>query len=41
MNVGSGQSALEQSLETIRLNIHWARENEETIHDWLKSYLSS
>lgn len=41
MNVGSGQRALEQSLETIRLNIHWVRENDVAIHDWLKNYLNT
>nr|CAD7406502.1 unnamed protein product [Timema cristinae] len=39
MNVGSGQRALKQSLEMIRLNIHWVRHNEEAIYAWLNNYL--
>ncbi|XP_046624056.1 endoplasmic reticulum aminopeptidase 2-like isoform X1 [Neodiprion virginianus] len=39
VEVGSGQRALEQSLETIRLNIHWVKENAETINQWLHNYL--
>ncbi|XP_039283006.1 LOW QUALITY PROTEIN: glutamyl aminopeptidase [Nilaparvata lugens] len=40
MNVGSGVRALEQSLETIQLNIHWVRRNEEPLFQWLTKYLS-
>ncbi|XP_017303049.1 leucyl-cystinyl aminopeptidase-like, partial [Diaphorina citri] len=39
MDVGSGARSLEQSLETIELNIHWVRRNEEPIFQWLSSYL--
>ncbi|KAI5740215.1 hypothetical protein M8J76_001759 [Diaphorina citri] len=39
MDVGSGARSLEQSLETIELNIHWVRRNEELIFQWLSSYL--
>ncbi|XP_025602401.2 endoplasmic reticulum aminopeptidase 2-like isoform X3 [Athalia rosae] len=40
VDVGSGQRALDQSLETIKLNIHWVRENAETINQWLHNYLN-
>ncbi|XP_023702695.1 endoplasmic reticulum aminopeptidase 1 isoform X2 [Cryptotermes secundus] len=39
MNVGSGNRALKQSLETIRLNIHWVKENQDVINNWLYDYL--
>jgi len=39
MNVGSGNRALKQSLETIRLNIHWVQENQDVINNWLYDYL--
>lgn len=39
MDMGSGQRALEQSLETIMLNIHWVKHNDEPIFSWLKNYL--
>lgn len=35
MNVGSATRALEQSLETIKLNINWVNQNEEHIYTWL------
>ncbi|XP_063231804.1 endoplasmic reticulum aminopeptidase 1-like isoform X2 [Bacillus rossius redtenbacheri] len=38
MNVGSGSRALRQSLETIRLNIHWVGQNEEAIYAWLSHH---
>ncbi|XP_049864292.1 endoplasmic reticulum aminopeptidase 1-like isoform X3 [Schistocerca gregaria] len=40
MNVGSGSRSLMQSLETIQLNIHWVKNNEDDIYSWLKNYLS-
>ncbi|XP_067012904.2 endoplasmic reticulum aminopeptidase 1 isoform X2 [Anabrus simplex] len=39
MNVGSGSRSLMQSLETIRLNIHWVQRNEDAIFSWLSNYL--
>ncbi|XP_069679087.1 endoplasmic reticulum aminopeptidase 1-like isoform X2 [Periplaneta americana] len=39
MNVGSGNRSLKQSLETIRLNIHWVQENQDVINSWLNDYL--
>jgi hypothetical protein len=39
MNVGSGNRALKQSLETVRLNIHWVQKNEDVINSWLNEYL--
>ncbi|PSN33537.1 hypothetical protein C0J52_22449 [Blattella germanica] len=39
MNVGSGNRSLKQTLETIRLNIHWVQENQEVINNWLNDYL--
>ncbi|XP_021919323.1 endoplasmic reticulum aminopeptidase 1-like isoform X2 [Zootermopsis nevadensis] len=39
MNVGSGNRALKQSLETIRLNIHWVQRNKDIINNWLNDYL--
>ncbi|XP_031336695.1 endoplasmic reticulum aminopeptidase 1-like isoform X2 [Photinus pyralis] len=39
MNVGSATRALEQSLETIKLNINWVSQNEEDIYTWLLNYL--
>ncbi|XP_043260326.1 endoplasmic reticulum aminopeptidase 1-like isoform X1 [Colletes gigas] len=40
VDVGSGQRALEQSLETIKFNIHWVKENAEIVDRWLVNYLS-
>ncbi|XP_057336106.1 endoplasmic reticulum aminopeptidase 2-like isoform X2 [Microplitis mediator] len=40
VDVGSGQRALEQSLETIRFNIRWVKENADTIDQWLIDYLT-
>ncbi|XP_015585301.1 endoplasmic reticulum aminopeptidase 2 isoform X2 [Cephus cinctus] len=40
VDVGGSQRALEQSLETIKLNIHWVNENVETINQWLINYLN-
>lgn len=39
MNVGSATRALEQSLETIKLNINWVTQNEKDIYTWLLDYL--
>ncbi|XP_034944364.1 endoplasmic reticulum aminopeptidase 2-like isoform X3 [Chelonus insularis] len=39
IDVGSGQRALEQSLETIRFNIRWVQENADTIDEWLLDYV--
>lgn len=39
MNVGSATRALEQSLETIKLNINWVSQNEEHIYTWLRNYV--
>ncbi|KAF5274559.1 hypothetical protein FQA39_LY07171 [Lamprigera yunnana] len=39
MNVGSATRALEQSLETIKLNINWVSQSEEDIYTWLLNYL--
>ncbi|XP_060516441.1 endoplasmic reticulum aminopeptidase 1-like isoform X3 [Cylas formicarius] len=36
MNVGAASRALEQSLEIIKLNIHWVQQNEEDIFTWLR-----
>lgn len=36
MNVGAANRALEQSLETIKLNINWVSTNEEVIYTWLR-----
>ncbi|XP_021954471.1 endoplasmic reticulum aminopeptidase 2 [Folsomia candida] len=38
-DVGSGTRALNQSLETIRLNMHWLQNNEDDIEKWLQSHL--
>lgn len=35
IDVGSGTRALEQSLEMIQLNVHWVKNNEAKIYDWL------
>ncbi|XP_064215469.1 endoplasmic reticulum aminopeptidase 1 isoform X6 [Tribolium castaneum] len=39
MNVGSATRALEQSLETIKLNINWVSQNEADIYTWLRNYV--
>ncbi|KAJ9582424.1 hypothetical protein L9F63_003222, partial [Diploptera punctata] len=39
MNVGSGNRSLKQTLETIRLNIHWVEQNQQVINTWLNDYL--
>ncbi|CAG7629470.1 unnamed protein product [Allacma fusca] len=39
LDVGSGTRALNQSLETIRLNIRWLQNNEKTVEDWLRRHL--
>ncbi|XP_024085404.1 endoplasmic reticulum aminopeptidase 1-like isoform X2 [Cimex lectularius] len=41
IDVGSGSRALDQCLETIKLNIHWVRRNEQILDDWLIKYLNS
>lgn len=38
MNVGVATRALEQSLETIKLNIYWVQHNEEKIYSWLRKF---
>lgn len=38
MNVGAANRALEQSLETIKLNINWVSQNEEEIYNWLHKF---
>ncbi|XP_017878860.1 glutamyl aminopeptidase-like isoform X2 [Ceratina calcarata] len=40
VDVGSGRRALEQSLETIKFNIHWVKENADTVDRWLINYLN-
>ncbi|CAL7945633.1 unnamed protein product [Xylocopa violacea] len=40
VDVGSGRRALEQSLETIKFNIHWVKENADIVDRWLLNYLS-
>lgn len=35
IDVGSGTRSLEQSLEMIQLNVHWVKNNEAQIYDWL------
>lgn len=40
IDVGSGQRTLDQSLETIKFNIHWVKENAETIDEWLIDFLN-
>ncbi|XP_076160195.1 glutamyl aminopeptidase isoform X5 [Ptiloglossa arizonensis] len=40
VDVGSGQRALEQSLETIKFNIHWVKENADVVDRWLINYLN-
>lgn len=39
IDVGSGQRMLDQSLEMIKFNIYWVRENADTIDEWLIEYL--
>lgn len=39
VDVGSGKRALDQSLETIRFNIHWVKNNVDVLDDWLIGYL--
>ncbi|KAI4480304.1 hypothetical protein M0804_010302 [Polistes exclamans] len=39
VDVGSGKRALDQSLETIRFNIHWVKENVDVLDDWLINFL--
>ncbi|XP_045481382.1 endoplasmic reticulum aminopeptidase 2-like isoform X3 [Harmonia axyridis] len=39
MNVGSATRALEQSIETIKLNVNWVRNNDADIYRWLRNYL--
>lgn len=39
VDVGSGKRALEQSLEMIRFNIHWVKNNVDVLDDWLIGYL--
>ena len=34
-NVGSGQRALDQSLEQILVNIAWRKQEEETVRQWI------
>ncbi|XP_006571773.2 endoplasmic reticulum aminopeptidase 1 isoform X1 [Apis mellifera] len=38
VDVGSGQRALEQSLETIKFNIHWVKENADIVDRWLVNH---
>ena len=38
-DVGSGTRSLEQSLETMKLNINWVKQNEEALLQWLMNYL--
>lgn len=38
MNVGAAARELEQSLETIRLNIKWVTNNEADIYTWLRNH---
>ncbi|XP_076280314.1 endoplasmic reticulum aminopeptidase 1 isoform X2 [Lasioglossum baleicum] len=40
VDVGSGQRALEQSLEKIKFNIHWVKENAEVVDRWLVNYMN-
>ena len=39
INVGSGQRALAQTLETIRLNIQWHGHNLEDVSHWLNRHI--
>ncbi|XP_058801112.1 endoplasmic reticulum aminopeptidase 2-like isoform X2 [Phymastichus coffea] len=39
IDVGSGQRMLDQSLETIKFNIYWVKQNSDTIDEWLVNYL--
>lgn len=41
IDVGAGTRSLDQSLETIQLNIHWVKRNEQPLYDWLTRYLNS
>ncbi|XP_024220191.2 endoplasmic reticulum aminopeptidase 1 isoform X1 [Halyomorpha halys] len=41
IDVGSGSRSLDQSLETILLNIHWVQKNEEPLYSWLSKYFNS
>ncbi|XP_033306357.1 endoplasmic reticulum aminopeptidase 2-like isoform X2 [Bombus bifarius] len=41
VDVGSGRGALEQSLETIKFNIHWVKQNADVVDRWLINYLDS
>ncbi|XP_050424604.1 endoplasmic reticulum aminopeptidase 1-like [Adelges cooleyi] len=38
IDVGSGTRALEQSLEMIQLNVHWVKNNEVHIYNWLLNH---
>ncbi|XP_065165053.1 endoplasmic reticulum aminopeptidase 1-like isoform X2 [Atheta coriaria] len=40
MHVGSASRALEQSLETIKLNINWVTQNQAEIYKWLRNYVN-
>ncbi|KAG8233571.1 hypothetical protein J437_LFUL012935 [Ladona fulva] len=40
MDLGGGRRAVEQSLETIRLNAQWVARSEEEILEWLETYFS-
>jgi len=37
-SAGSGQRALEQSIEKIQMNIQWLRQNEKIIEEWLTAH---
>lgn len=41
VDVGSGQRALKQSLETIKFNIHWVKQNADVVDRWLVEYLNA
>ncbi|XP_066598523.1 endoplasmic reticulum aminopeptidase 2-like isoform X2 [Prorops nasuta] len=41
IDVGSGQRALEQSLETIKFNVHWVKQNADMVDEWLTNFLKN
>lgn len=41
VEIGGSKRALEQSLERIKLNIHWVQTNAQIVDQWLFKYLNS
>lgn len=40
-NAGAGEMSRSQSLEQVKSNIKWLKENKEEVHTWLKKELQS